>query len=310
MIPLLGARWRPSRGIRRLISPHPRDWKRCAMHQRGPGRRALVRSWRLWAAVVLAVAGAATAMLAFAAPAGAGVTGAISSTDDPGWVYGTGDAGAPYTAQACINGLGVNCNIYLDKRDVFLSGLPVSASLGAGTYFFAVLDPGGQANPNDAGANNLSDTNCLPYTCPATNGDGSPIPSGDAWTNREFTVDGSGNITYSGPHEFDQTNNKIGVFPFDDTQNNGGEYILAVCQVPGSPTTGDGAPGVDPKSCKYDAFKVRKAGECTSDCGGGGNFTDLSVFKTATPQHSVTYQWDAAKNVDKTSVDTSAGSSV
>src|SRR5579862_6989005 len=154
----------------------------------------LVGTASLLASMSLVVLGAAAPALA--------VSGAVSTTDNPTWT----DTYDSYANNACLNGNGVNCNIYLDKRDVFLSGLPVSASLGAGTYFFAVLDPGGQANPNDGADHNLSDTHCLPYTCPATNGDGSTIPSGDDWINREFAVDGSGTITYSGTHEFDSAN--------------------------------------------------------------------------------------------------------
>ena len=141
--------------------------------------------------------------------------------------------------QACLNGQGVNCNIYLDKRDVWLSGLPVSASLGAGDYFFAVLVPGGQPTPNDGGEKNLSD--------PA---------GGDEWTNRAFSVDGDGNITaYVGTHERD--GNLLQLFPYDDTTNNGGVYILAVCQVPSEPVWPMERPGVAANDCKYDAFKIR-----------------------------------------------------
>jgi hypothetical protein len=48
--------------------------------------------------------------------------------------------------------------------------------------------------------------------------------------------------------------------PYDTTSNNGGVYILAICAVPSSPTTGEGAPGVvNASSCKYDAFKVKES---------------------------------------------------
>jgi hypothetical protein len=218
---------------------------------------------------------------------------AISTTDDPGFVENGLATG--YTGQPCAQdskGTGaVNCNQYGDKRDVFESGLSTSAALGAGTYFFAVLDPSGQADPNDGSAANLSSNN-------------------DSWTNREFTVDGNGNVTsYTGTHAFDQPNNEIGLFPFDDTSNPGGVYIAAVCAVPSSPTTGVGAPGVHPKDCKYDAFKIVSAGTCTQNCGGGGgSLSDLSVFKTATPTFQRTYGWDAAKSADSSVVKTSTGS--
>src|SRR2546428_11355687 len=57
----------------------------------------------------------------------------------------------------------VNCNIYDGKEFVWLNGGPVTAALGDGTYFFAVLVPGGQPDPNDGGAKNLSDTTSAPY---------------------------------------------------------------------------------------------------------------------------------------------------
>ncbi len=219
------------------------------------------------------------------------VTGAISTTDNPGF----GDSGG-YTDQACLNGQGVNCNIYLDKRDVWVSGLPVSAALGPGTYYFAVLVPGGQPDPNDDGAKNLSDTFCSPYSgCPGpTNLDSSPIPSGDDWTNREFTVDGSGDITsYSGTHN--RVGNLLQLFPYDDTTNNGGVYILAVCKVPSNAgsTTGAGTPGVAAHDCKYDAFKVRLAAGPPT-----GKATDLDVTKGANPTFTREFNWSISKGVD------------
>src|SRR5919197_5120457 len=74
--------------------------------------------------------------------AGNPVTGAVSTTDNTN------------VTQACLNGPtpATNCNIYGAKEDVWLSGLPVSAALGAGSYFLVVLDPGGQRDPNDGSA--------------------------------------------------------------------------------------------------------------------------------------------------------------
>ena len=200
---------------------------------------------------------------AFASPTSNQVTGAISTTDNPGFV-GPGS----YVNQACHNGQGVNCNIYADKRDVWFSGLPVSAAIGAGEYFFAVLVPGGQGgndNPNDGTEKNLSDD----Y---------------DAYTNRTFSVDGNGNITaYAGTHL--QDGNLLQLFPYADTTNPGGEYILAVCELT------DGYP-VNPDNCKYDAFKVRN----------GTLAQDLVISKTATPAFDRTYGWSIEKNVNQTLV--------
>jgi len=119
-----------------------------------------------------------------------------------------------------------NCNIYDGKDFVWLNGGP--HPLDEGTYFFAVLAPGGQPNAQDGSAKNLSD-------------------DFDAYTNRTFTVDGSGTLTYSGTHKFDS--NEIRLSPYADTPNPGGVYIMAICSL---------ANGYPPGAhdCDYDAFKV------------------------------------------------------
>src|SRR5207249_4219858 len=113
----------------------------------------------------------------------------------------------------------VNCNIYDGKEFVWLNGGPSNAALADGMYFFAVLVPGGQPDPNDGGAKNLSDTTALPS---GTSG------GGDARSNRTFTVSG-GTITNLGTHQMDS--NMIRLIPYDDTTNNGGVYILAICKL-------------------------------------------------------------------------------
>jgi hypothetical protein len=232
-----------------------------------------------------AIAAAVFMLFAVAGALANPVSGAISTTDNPGWP----DSYDAYVNTACLNGQGVNCNIYNDKRDVWFSGLPVQASLGAGTYFFAVLSPGGQPNPNDCAPlknngdpANLSDTT----PCETTN-----TGAGDTWQSRRFSVDGSGNITYSGPHDFDSTNNKIQVFPYDDTPNPGGVYILAVCKLPSSPTPPPGGPGVAPRDCKYDAFKVRSAGPPPTTPPASG----ATLTKDASGGYDNTYTWGITK---------------
>jgi hypothetical protein len=249
----------------------------------------------------------AAALMAFAPTAGAA---GVSTSDNLGFP----DTGG-YTDQACTNGNGVNCNLYKDKRDVWLSGLP--STLGAGTYFFAVLDPGGQANPNDGAQNNLSDTFAQPYPLGSSNAGGGAIPSGDPWTNREFTVDASGNITgYGGTtHTFDTTSNKLQVFPYDDTTNNGGVYILAVCAVPAGAgsTTGAGTPGVRASDCKYDAFKVQTQAPTTCDPTTDPTCVlppadDLFVTKDAAGKDTNTFTWGIKKSVDNTTITNASGS--
>src|SRR5512138_244106 len=76
----------------------------------------------------------------------------------------------------CKNSV-INCNIYGAKEYVWLNGGPAAAQLPNGDYFFAVLAPGGQPDPNDGGAKNLSDD----Y---------------DQYTNRTFNVT-DGKLTYN-----------------------------------------------------------------------------------------------------------------
>jgi hypothetical protein len=218
---------------------------------------------------------------------GGGVTGAAFTTVNT--TYDGGDF--------CKNGTGyVNCNIYEGKQYVWLNGGPSTAYVGDGDYFFAVLAPGGQHNPLDGGANNLSDTTCDPYSCPATNSDGSAIPSGDLYTNRMFHVTGGviDNV-YGSTHIFDS--NKINLMPYDDTTNNGGVYILAICSLK------DGYAAVTPSNCKYDAFKIAPGETTTPDA------SPPTVTKDASGAYDTTYTWDSAKSVAApTKVNVASGS--
>ena len=153
----------------------------------------------------------------------------------PAWAV----SGAGYTTvntavdggNHCKNGNpAVNCNIYDGKEFVWLNGGPAANGLGPdGQYFFAVLAPGGQPNPNDGGAKNLSD-------------------DFDTFANRTFTVTAGEVSAYAGTH--DATIPLIRLAPYADTTNPGGVYIMAICSLT------DGYPVV-PRTCKYDAFKVK-----------------------------------------------------
>lgn len=179
------------------------------------------------------------------------VSGAAFTTYNP-WVDGE-------FKDVCKNSQ-INCNIYGAKPDVWLNGGPAANGLGPdGEYFFSVLVPGGQPDPNDGGAKNLSD-------------------DFDSYTNRQFTVTNGEVSFYGGTHDQDSGNTLdagrstcssprgctpdgsppfIRLFPYADTWNPGGVYILAICSL------GEGYP-VDPRDCKYDAFKV-KQGRITYD---------------------------------------------
>ena len=180
---------------------------------------------------------------------GGGVSGANFTTTNPSWDRPK----AGTKPELCLHGQdpqagAINCNIYGAKPYVWLNGGPLAAGLESGTYFWAVLEPGGQPNPNDAavvkGGKNLSDDT-------------------DPYTNRTFTWTKAGSvIAYAGTHDWDKTTNKIrvGVKPplvdrgpdwFANTTNRGGVYILAICRI-----SAPSSYPVDPRDCKYDAFKI------------------------------------------------------
>jgi hypothetical protein len=145
----------------------------------------------------------------------------------------------------------VNCNIYEAAQYVWLNGGPAIAALGDGTFLFAVVQPGGQQNPND----------------------GSPgLLSTDKYSNRTFTVSG-GKLSYSGTHAFDD--NKIRLIPFAATPNPGGENILVICRLD------DGVP-VTPRDCKYDAFKVKGNGSTDTTTAQGSTTTTNNTSTSTT----------------------------
>jgi len=165
----------------------------------------------------------------------------------PAWAV----SGAGYTSvNEAVDGTGHckngnptnNCNIYDGKEFVWLNGGPTGNGLSPdGQYFFAVLVPGGQPNPNDGGAKNLSD-------------------DFDTYQNRTFTVTNGEVSAYGGTH--DKTLPLIRLMPYADTTNPGGVYIMAICSL------GSGYP-VEPRSCKYDAFKVKNGvGKVQAELGG------------------------------------------
>jgi hypothetical protein len=182
-----------------------------------------------------------------------------------GAVYTTVNLYDPNYASECHNGNpAVNCNQYTGKQFVYLNGGPTHNQLSPdGVYFFAVLAPSGQANPSDGVAQNLS----YPYDC---------------YQNREIWISGGevkGVIHSTDPSCFHNTSvlpvgtphfmasgaqgNFVQLFPYADTPNPGGVYIMAVCWVgasatlPAAPLTLANPTNVDPSTCKYDAFKVQ-----------------------------------------------------
>jgi hypothetical protein len=203
-----------------------------------------------------------TAMLAGTALANTPVSGAAFTTTNT-----TVDG-----MDHCKNGNeAVNCNIYEGKQYVWLNGGPSVAYVGDGDYFFSVLVPGGQADPNDGADKNLSD-------------------DFDAYTNRSFSVSGE-TVSYGGSHDFDS--NKIRLMPYADTTNPGGVYILAICSL------ADGYPA-NASDCKYDAFKVQE-----TEIQHG---LPLTITKDANGAYDNSYIWAISKSVDKTTVKQVGGS--
>lgn len=193
-------------------------------------------------------------------------------------VVGSAVSGAAFTTfNAHVDGAGkdvcknsaINCNIYGAKEYVWLNGGPTANGLGPdGYYFFAVLEPGGQPNPNDG--------DVVPGV---PNGDKNLSDDYDAYTNRTFTVTNGEVSAYTGTHWLDdgvsgpKPNGRvpyIRLFPYSDTTNNGGVYILAICSLD------EGYP-VDPRDCKYDAFKVREGKMDYSFYLSGMKFSDLDA---------------------------------
>lgn len=181
---------------------------------------------------------------------------------------------------------GINCNIYADKTDVYMNGGPTGGNgLADGNYYFAVLTPGSQNGGFiDGATGNLSDT-----TVGSTTGDNG---SGDPVDCRTFTVSGGLISSYSpsgacvspyGAHVTGtdpQGDFVIQLSPYDDTDNPGGVYIMAICQV--------GA--TSPSQCKFDMFKV--------EANAAPQTVDLTVVKNATPSFTRTCTWTVSKTVD------------
>ena len=205
--------------------------------------------------VVMLASGGMLAALAIVAPAAVAGPAAFTSVD-----IGVDGAGH------CVHGNpAVNCNAYDGKQYVWLNGGPLTAVLGDGDYFFAVVESGGQSDPNDP---QLTNDNLL---------------SGDAYTERSFNITG-GVFTYTGStHDVDGT--KIRLIPYDTTAH---VYHLQICRLD--------ANGLQPdkKDCKSDAFKVKEG-----DDGGGGGFSAPSADKTADGTHSRAVSWDIAKSADQ-----------
>jgi hypothetical protein len=220
---------------------------------------------------LLAIGVAVTTMIGLSV-VGSSIDQANANTPVSGAAFTTVNEGVDGTGH-CQNGNpNTNCNIYDGKQYVWLNGGPSVAYVGDGSYFFAVLDPGGQADPNDGAAKNLSD-------------------DVDAYTNRTFSVS-AGTVSYGGSHDF--ASNKIRLADYADTSNPGGVYILAICSL------ADGYPA-KASDCKYDAFKINSGQEVPPA-------SEVTVTKDAAGAYDTTWTWGITKDVDKTTVKQIGGS--
>jgi hypothetical protein len=225
----------------------------------------------------------AAARSALGAVLAAGLLGALAS---PAFANGPPAAFTTWVDPlGCLDSPnGVDCNNYRAKPDVYMNGGPVSAALADGTYFFAVVTPGEQNGGFlDGARGNLSDTS---GGAGFTAGDDG---TGDDVSNRTFSVTG-GVIAYGGSHA--TGTNPLGHFviqlmPYDDTDNPGGVYILAVCA----------AGATSPADCKYDAFHVQHQA------------APPDVLKDATPTFGREYKWTVKKEVDHLRINEASGGS-
>jgi hypothetical protein len=141
----------------------------------------------------------------------------------------------------------VNGNVYDSKDEVYLNGGPrpnapcTAAGLPDGYYYFQVTDPSG------ATLLSLDDV-----TQRVVHVYGGVIVTLGTTTSH---IHGSGKCTDSLPE-----NITVGLSPFDDTSNPGGEYKVWMTLV-GSYKPGYGSFGFVPSSSKTDNFKV-VAPEC------------------------------------------------
>src|SRR6476469_7784749 len=134
-------------------------------------------------ALAAPVAIVASLAMASAAQAGAGYTTINSSS-----------SGDPLPLSVlCHNGNpNVNCDQYGAKAYVWINGGPNGTGLPDGTWFFSVLVPGNQLDPNDR----------PPNTFPKARTDGNLSDDFDPYTNRTFTITNGEISSYSGTHRF------------------------------------------------------------------------------------------------------------
>jgi hypothetical protein len=178
------------------------------------------------------------------------------------------------TKLGCLDGKhpnGIDCNNYAAKEDVYVNGGPGGlGGLSNGSYYFVVLVPGFQNGGFIDGANgNLSDV--TPSNDSKSDISEVGAASGDDVSNRTFTVSG-GVATYTGTHALGtdpKGDSVIQLFPYDDTTNMGGVYILGIC------VTG----ATSPSQCKFDAFRIKITKPCTENCGGQGTTSTVDVCK-------------------------------
>jgi hypothetical protein len=222
---------------------------------------------------VMVVVGTATlAVLPAAHASPVPIIGGAFSTDNAG-TDGLG---------SCLFSFGhANCNIYRSKDFVWLNGSPGANSLFPrdGNYLFTVLAPSWHPDPNDCSA------------FPSCAGDQNLSDDYDCWQNRVFKLTNGGLSNYPSPtgpalppncfpppvspfqHWLDSggapngrgtPNNQppfIRLFPYTNTNNPVGVYIMAVCSLASRQP-----PNLRVTDCKYDAFKIPNGDTSQPQC--------------------------------------------
>lgn len=142
--------------------------------------------------------------------------------------------------RGCLDGReGVDCSTFTAKRSVYLN----ATVLPDGEYFFAVLAPDAKRNGFlDGAEGNLSDTRA--------GGTRFDVGSGDRMAERTFEVFRHRLVANDGSHAVGtnvEGQGILGLAPFDDTNDRGGAYVLAVCRADAASAT----------ACRFDAFRVQ-----------------------------------------------------
>ena len=210
-----------------------------------------------------AVAISAAAALAL----GTALAGAPAAHADPaGAVYTVISPDVTDGSTVCQNGNPTqNCNLYYAKDAVFLNATKITP----GEYVFAVVDPGGQNDPNH------------------------PLSTDDL-SARHLQVLADGTVKTAGDDAHQVVGNMVQLMPFADTLNNGGVYQAVVCPIGAVDPATD---MIDASQCsKSDNFKIVSQGSPITYA------KDLTASKSVEADYVTTFGWSIDKSIVKCEV--------